>query len=460
MPKPKLLIQPLSYRKNTAPYFEVIRDLPDKIWLDSNAHRPDHQGRYDILSAMPEKKLSDTITDKSLSPQNPFDLCEQVLQALDWCRDDHRFPFCGGWMGYFGYESGTATAKRPSQRVVHTPDWQGGLYAWAVIVDHHQQCAHLVAQPCINQTLWQSLIARYQDPALEETDQNLADLLNQGITSTNKHDVFCNMDQATYTRQFERVMDYLHHGDAYQVNLARRWTLTTDNSYDPCQHYHRLRHLNPSPYAGFMELDGAAILSLSPELFLASDHRGAVTSKPIKGTIARHSNAEVDRERQQALLTSAKDRAENVMIVDLIRHDLAKHCLPGSVSVPELCTLMTYPSVHHLVSTVTGKLASRSTMMTLMRDAFPGGSITGAPKESALSIIAELEGEQRGPYCGSMGYLSVDGQSAWNILIRTMVYSHPQLHCHGGGGLTLGSHVSNEYQETQDKVTKLLASLL
>ena len=204
-----------------------------------------------------------------------------------------------------------------------------------------------------------------------------------------------------------------------------------------------------------MNMPEGAILCLSPERFLrVNNHQ--VTTQPIKGTSPRFANPEQDHHSAQTLLASTKDRAENIMIVDLLRNDLGKCCRPGSVKVPQLCALESFANVHHLVSTVTGTLEEGQHPLDLLRHCFPGGSITGAPKRRAMEIIDRLEPHQRSLYCGSMVYCDIRGRMDSNIAIRTLLCNQHKIHCYGGGGIVSDSSMASEYQEIQIKISRLL----
>ena len=263
-----------------------------------------------------------------------------------------------------------------------------------------------------------------------------------------------NIDEEKYHFAISKIKDYIAAGDCYQVNFAQRFS--SQFSGDPLLAYLALRGNLPSPYSAFMQLSVGTILSFSPERFIqVKDQR--VETKPIKGTIKRGSNAENDQKNLQWLQNSKKDRAENVMIVDLLRNDLSKHCV--DVKVPALCELQTFANVHHLVSTVTARMVQGASATDVLRDSFPGGSITGAPKIRAMEIIEELEPTRRSIYCGSIGYISADGQTDTNIAIRTLVCDNENIYCWGGGGIVSDSKSDQEYLESIAKVQILLDTL-
>jgi para-aminobenzoate synthetase component 1 len=260
-----------------------------------------------------------------------------------------------------------------------------------------------------------------------------------------------------YLEAVARVREYIFAGDIFQANLSQRFEASLDGS--AWSFYRRLRARNAAPFAVYMDCHEAAIVSASPERFLRVDVAGHVETRPIKGTRPRGVGPEHDAALGQALAESAKDRAENLMIVDLMRNDLSRVCAPGSVRVSELFSLEHYPTVHHLVSTVVGNLESGRDALHLLRAAFPGGSITGAPKLRAMEIIAELEPSRRGVYCGSIGYWSLTGELDTSIAIRTAVVQGGRVYVSAGGGIVADSDPAEEYDETLDKARGLIDAL-
>jgi para-aminobenzoate synthetase component 1 len=263
-------------------------------------------------------------------------------------------------------------------------------------------------------------------------------------------------DRVGYERAVEQVRQYILAGDVFQVNISQRFELPV--SRPPLELYRALRERHPAGFAALMETEEFAILSSSPERFVRTDGR-RVETRPIKGTRPRGDTPAADRALAAELEASAKDRAENVMIVDLMRNDLYRVCRPGTVRVPELCVREAHPTVHHLVSTVEGELAPGADATALLRAAFPGGSVTGAPKVRAMEIIAELEPTRRGVYCGSIGYLSVTGAADFSIAIRTAVVKGGVAFVSAGGGVTADSDPAEEYGETLAKARGVLTAL-
>jgi para-aminobenzoate synthetase component I len=269
--------------------------------------------------------------------------------------------------------------------------------------------------------------------------------------------VTSNFSRAQYEDAVRRAVEYVHAGDCFQVNLSQR--LLAPLREHPLELYGRLRELNPAPFGAYFDLGDFQILSASPERFLRVHPDGEVETRPIKGTRPRGKTPEEDAALVRDLANSPKDRAENVMIVDLLRNDIGKVCEYGSVRVPRVCEVETFRYVHHLVSEVRGKLKPGLGPLDLLAAAFPGGSITGAPKVRAMEIIAELEPTARGPYCGCLGWIGFDGAMDTNILIRTFTAGRGWVQFPVGGGIVADSDPAREYEETLHKAAGLLRSL-
>lgn len=449
MPIP--LLTELPYRPDSAALFEAVADRPWAVFLDSGLHYPG-QARYDIIAAEPHVRLvtrgglTEVHGDTSeLSRADPFELLRDQLAIDPSCRGE--LPFSGGAIGYFGYDLARRFERLParardSERI---PDMAVGIYDWAVVVDHSEQRSWLVGQGRDPDTdrKWDGLVRLFTAESAER--QRAPFRVTSPVTS--------NFTPKGYGHAFDHILDYIRAGDCYQVNLAQRFTAQA--SGDPWLAYQRLRLINPAPYSAYMNTPYAQILSASPERFLRVTN-GQVETKPIKGTRPRAGHAKLDAERIAELVASEKDRAENLMIVDLLRNDLSKNCAIGSVKVPRLFEVESFATVHHLVSTVTGRLAEGRDAIDLLRGAFPGGSITGAPKTRAMQIIEELEPHRRGVYCGAIGYIGYDGDMDSNIAIRTLVHSRGIVRFWAGGGIVADSQRDAEYQETFDKAAALL----
>ncbi len=441
----------LPYFKDSAGLFAVLADEPWSLFLDSGFPYKD-MGRYDIICARPMVTLltygkQTTVNERNtsfVSDDDPFELVKSYLgpRLQNWSG----LPFCGGAAGYFAYDLGRRIEKIPviSHDDLQLPDMAIGIYDWAVIVDHQLRRSWLCSSGRDESTLenWSSLQQIFQDNSTKHT----TDLQIHG-------EVVSNFDKEHYARAFHRIKQYIRSGDCYQVNLAQRFDVGVSGaSWDI---YQALRRLNPAPFSAYMKLENSAVLSSSPERFLrVTDNH--VETKPIKGTRRRSTFAYEDSELARELLESEKDRAENLMIVDLLRNDLGKNCRTGSIAVPKLYALESYATVHHLVSTVTGRLAKNRHALDLLRGCFPGGSITGAPKCRAMEIIEELEPHRRNVYCGSIGYIGCDGNMDTNIAIRTMAHVGDHVYYWAGGGIVADSKMAAEYQECFDKAAAML----
>src|SRR5881392_457891 len=267
-----------------------------------------------------------------------------------------------------------------------------------------------------------------------------------------------NFTRAGYFDAVARVIEYIRAGDIFQANLSQRLEAPLGDT--PLALYDRLRQRNPAPFSAYLDFGDLVVASSSPERFLRIEPDGRVETRPIKGTRPRGVGPEHDAALALALAESEKDRTENVMIVDLLRNDLSRVCRPGSVRVPELFALEHYATVHHLVSTVVGDLAPGEDALNLLRAAFPGGSITGAPKVRAMEIIAELEPSERGVYCGAIGYWSVTRALDSSIAIRTMLAVAGHVYFSAGGGIVADSDPDQEYHETLDKARGMIDALV
>ncbi|HDO1376698.1 TPA: aminodeoxychorismate synthase component I [Aeromonas veronii] len=368
---------------------------------------------------------------------------QQLLGELDLCAT--HLPFIGGALGLFGYDLGRRFERLPVQAAadIAVPDMAVGIYDWALlrnVATGDWQLVHWGDEAGLaNRLAWLEQQQTKPAPAFA--------LLGAWQS---------NMSRAEYGEKFARIQEYLAAGDCYQINLTQRFSAPYQG--DEWQAYCLLATANKAPFSAFIRLPESALLSLSPERFLLLDGRH-IETKPIKGTRPRHPDPAIDRQVALELAQADKDRSENLMIVDLLRNDIGRVSRPGSVSVPHLFAVESFPAVHHLVSTIHGELDARWQGVDLLRACFPGGSITGAPKIRAMEIIEELEPQRRNAYCGSIGYLSQHGRMDTSICIRTLIAEAGRLHCWAGGGIIADSDTDSEYQETYDKVARILPPL-
>jgi len=446
-------------------WFSPIQHLPWSILLHSaGILRSD--SRFDIITADPIASITsygDTcyITYKNKADKTvtgkPFQIARQLNSELfgdanSWPQLDD-LPFIGGAMGCLTYDLGRSIETIPAiaQNDLQLPESAIGYYDWALIFDKQKQCLTLVQMG--NEKLLKKRLTwlKSQTPSKVETFK----LMSNWQSNLSKND---------YLQRFAQVQEYLLSGDCYQINLAQRFRAKYQG--DEWQAYNKLTNSNQMPFSAFMRLDKASILCVSPERFmqvsccaLTEHSEYYVQTKPIKGTRPRKQDPLTDQQQITDLKNATKDRAENLMIVDLLRNDISRVCEAGSVGVPKLFDIESYCAVHHMVSTIEGKLIPKKTAWDLLEATFPGGSITGAPKIRAIQIIEELEPHRRSVYCGSIFYIAANGLSDSNITIRTLIATNGELHCWGGGGLVADSIGDDEYQETLDKLAKILPVL-
>ncbi|MCQ4346555.1 aminodeoxychorismate synthase component I [Pseudomonas stutzeri] len=440
------VIHPLPYHADPRPRFAHLHAAPGACLLDGGRPRAE-RGRFDLFSAWPEQTLR---PEPGEDGRSFLARCRAALARLGRAEAPAgvELPFTGGLLGYLGYDFGRRLERLPEQAVddLALPDAAFGLYAWAQVTDHQRQTSQLVFHPSLAAERRAALIALFANEAAAPAGDELRLLAPFAA----------DLDAARYRAAIERIQAYIRAGDCYQVNFAQRFQAPCQG--EPWSAYTRLREACPTPFAGYLALDDGAILSLSPERFL-SVHQGRVETRPIKGTRPRGATPDADRAFAEELAASAKDRAENLMIVDLLRNDLGRSCRIGSVRVPELFALESYPNVHHLVSSVTGELAAGLDAFDLLAGSFPGGSITGAPKIRAMQIIDELEPTRRAIYCGSLLYVDCRGEMDSSICIRTVLVRNGRASCWGGGGIVMDSDWQAEYEESKTKVRVLLQTL-
>ena len=470
--------------------FVALNRLPGRVWFDSSTGWPNDRqrpvdervrglSRYSFISADPITNLRRSDGDAS-----PWD---QLSRLSNWLPTDYREglpPFQGGLAGLLGYEAARWLPELELEGSFEhqiddcsTPACALGLYDWVIGFDHLTGeawlvCQGIMAEDVQSQTVPCDLIRRQQ--ALERSEQIQSLLSASSLLSAPRpveiretsdgcgHATpLCGL-RSDFTSQGYRdvvaeIVERIRAGDSFQVNVAQR--LSCDWSGEPEELYRRLRAANPAPFSAFYDGGDFQVLSSSPERFL-SVRRGLVQTRPIKGTTARTGDATRDDRLAEELLRSEKDRAENTMIVDLMRNDFARVCRDDSVVVKQLCRVERYQFVQHLVSVVEGHLREDVGTVDLLRACFPGGSVTGAPKTEAMRTIAAMEPHPRGPYCGTIGYIGCGGQADFNILIRTLTAAKQRLHFQVGGGITARSMPESEEAETWTKAEGMLRAIL
>lgn len=499
------IVRPLPDDVCLVEMFSRLSLLPGCLWLDSVSRGPRDPhgqpiGRYSFLTADPIKSLVAFAGDP-----DPWPVLAQWCDALPNDHDPSLPSFQGGIAGLIGYEAATwlESVGMPEANDLPTPAISLGLYDWSIAFDHQLGKGWLISQGLSATDPSQRLSVAVQradyvqqwlfgshdtdvleadrtqvDPTASELqggDSTECDSTGAGLPqaerSIDRHPasvplhqqfptdhpfVTSNFTSEKFQQSIAEVVNAIRKGDSFQVNLAQR--LLVQQHLKSPDLYLRLREKNPAPFSAYYGGDGFTVLSSSPEGFLQV--RGSlVETRPIKGTVPRTGHDSTDHALAEELTESEKDRAENVMIVDLMRNDLSRVCRDDSVRVQQLCELEKYEFVQHLVSVVSGELLDGKTVVDLLRVCFPGGSVTGAPKIEAMRTIARMEPNPRGPYCGSIGYISCGGDADFNILIRTITAAHGQWQIPVGGGITARSLPDAEEAETWDKAKGMLRAV-
>ncbi len=443
----KPLVQEIPY-VDPVDLFAKVKNQVGAVFLDSALTTVDW-GRYSYIAFDPWKIIRSTEDHPVSLDSLKNDLSMFTLESIEDLP-----PFQGGVAGYFSYELGTTLEDIPRAKVndLNVPDFMVGFYDVVLAFDHQRGKAWIFSS---------GFPAGDLSVAQNRLDEVLSILHDTKIhpweIPFQAGNLYSPYDHHTYPPLVQKVIDYIYAGDIYQANLTRRYQ--THYSGDPFHLYRRLRQHNSAPFAAYIKDENHVIASASPERFLKLTGK-SVETKPIKGTARRDlDNPVQDQQLAVDLMNSEKDRAENLMIVDLMRNDLSRVCQPASVKVPKLLDVETYAMVHHLVSTVEGELQPDQTAIDLLQATFPGGSITGAPKIRAMEIIAELETTCRGVYCGSIGFIGFDGRMDLNIAIRTFVLTDDILTFQVGGGIVADSDPEAEFEETRIKAKAMKRAL-
>ncbi|MCV3215029.1 aminodeoxychorismate synthase component I [Plectonema radiosum NIES-515] len=444
----------------------MFRDAPNAFWLDSSRVEPglsrfsfmgDGSGENSLLVRYYIQRQELTIAQSDTVIRRSENIFEYLKREIDYRRcqsDELPFDFNCGFVGYFGYE----LKAECGGQLVHSSPLPDAIFLLAdrmIAMDHQEQCLYLLQLVKKGQTqeveTWFDSIQQQL-----ETLAPLPKIVPQGNQEPIKFHL--HRTHQTYIQDIHQCLKEIHEGETYQVCLTNQ--LHTDATPDPLTFYRTLRQINPAPYSAFLRFGEIAIACSSPERFLKIDRKKWVETKPIKGTLPRGKTPEEDFVLREQLRNSEKDRAENLMIVDLLRNDLGRVCEVGSVHVPKLMDVETYATVHQLVTTVRGQLRADLQAVDCIQSSFPGGSMTGAPKIRTMQIIDRLEQEARGVYSGAIGFLGLNGSADLNIVIRTAVLTPHQTSIGIGGGVIALSNPEMEFQETLLKAKALIQTMV
>ncbi|MCA9144966.1 MAG: aminodeoxychorismate synthase component I [Planctomycetales bacterium] len=460
------LVRELSSGLKAVDVFRRLSQRPFCLFLDSALQR-NARGRYSFVATDPFLHMA-----VEAGKPHPLSRIATKLAELKSDKMPGLPPFQGGAAGLFSYDLCRSIERVSPPRFDEfaVPAISVGYYDVVIAFDHFEDRAWIISQgfPETSSQRRRDRAARRlaevegwlevkptARPFTRENSLHAADLAQQYAVAGFDH-ITSDFSREGYLAAVQRVIDYIYAGDVFQVNLSQR--LLCQATSDSVSLYLRLRERNPAPFAGYFDLGDHQIVSASPERFILARDR-QVEARPIKGTRQRTASPEADLYAADDLRQSEKDRAENVMIVDLMRNDMSRVCRADSVQVTQLCELEVYEYVQHLVSEIRGELEAGKTAIDLIRAAFPGGSITGAPKVRAMEIISELEPTARGAYCGSLGYIGFDGSMDLSILIRTITACRGWWQLPVGGGIVAQSNPQQEYEETWHKATGMLKAL-
>lgn len=457
------VIQEIPYQDPLA-VFACFAQQDGAVFLDS-AQLRENCGQYSFIAVDPFLTLLSKNGVIQLNDQwfrgDPFAVLAENLTKFHLLTIANLPPFQGGAAGYFSYDLYQHLEKVHGQQLddMHFPDLAIGFYDLVIAFDHLLQQAWIFSSGYpIQEKTARVMQAKERISWLQARLNSIPVLPALSTIMLDRDAIETSFTAHDYQAAISRIIDYILAGDIFEANLTQRFKALLPDKLHSFDLYRRLRFLNPAPFAAYMQFANTVLASASPERFLKLT-QGKVETRPIKGTRPRGKTKMEDIALADELINSAKDRAENVMIVDLMRNDLSRVCEYHSVNVPQLCGLESYATVHHLVSIITGQLQLGQQAVDLLRATFPGGSITGAPKIRAMEIIAELEPTYRGPYCGSIAYLGFNGDMDSSIVIRTFALKDNQVTFQAGGAVVADSNPGAEYDEVLIKANALCKAL-
>ncbi|SHJ17654.1 aminodeoxychorismate synthase, subunit I [Geosporobacter subterraneus DSM 17957] len=454
-----MIIQKIDTSLNSFQLYTIFKDRSYSFFLDSGM---DHEklGKYSFIGFDPllvfkSKNEQIEIIEESQTSIYYGNPLNKLKEIIDRYKMDYKseMPFVGGLVGYLSYDLCHHIERLPRRAIddIDIPDCYFGVYDGIIIIDHRQNTVYIAALG----------IKTPADQRVQTIEDEIAKAEQRGVSievkmNPREVDFKANMTKEVYLEAIEKVRKYIRAGDIYQANFTQRFECNLEDS--PYELYGKLRTINPAPFASLLDFGDVAIVSSSPERFIQIKNR-IMETRPIKGTRPRGKTPEEDMQNRQDLLTSEKDQAELLMIVDLERNDLGRVSKTGTVKVTELFHLEEYATVYHLVSTIVGEMKEECDVVDCISATFPGGSITGAPKIRAMEIIDELEPTQRNIYTGSIGYIGFNGDTDLNIVIRTIVCKNGKAYFQVGGGIVWDSDAEMEYEETLHKGRALFKAL-
>lgn len=463
----ELVVEKFPFTSDTAAIFDHFAHLPYSFFLDSSLFS-EKWGRYSFIGFDPYAiiRAKDGRTEiivgelRIEEKGNSLDILRKYLWKWSQEKISLSVPFCGGAVGYLAYDLGRQIERIPEFSVddIFWPDLEFGFYDTVLVVDHLKKEAFICASG-----LPETDYGRRMRRAKERIEDFFSKFEVNGRHSFDKNHIVteafvagCSFTRKTYCDAVEKVKNHIRNGDVYVLNLSQRFTV--EGCFDAWDLYKRLRKVSPTCYSAFLNFGDHQVISGSPECFLKKRGRKVLT-KPIKGTRPRGLTEEMDTRLENELRMNEKERAELAMIVDLERNDLSRVCEPGSVKVTDLYKVEKYSTVFQMTATVEGEIKSKVDVVDLLKAAFPGGSVTGAPKVSAMKIIESLEPVRRGLYTGSLGYIGFNGDAEFNIVIRTILLKRGKAYLNVGGGITIDSDPEKEYVETLDKAKAMFMAL-
>ncbi len=468
--KKKKTIFNLFYNEITIHDVDVLSNIfahkRDLIILSSRTKMKDHSQYsficFDSFASFRTKNLQSYWNNHLVNVGNPFDFINKKIKQYQVAKNKTLPPLQGGVVGYFGYEAGHYLESLPIViDNIQLPDIYVNFYHSIIAIDHLSNQSWIISTgfPEKKCRLRKKIAKKNIFEIKRRIEKSVADTVENYSSKKLTDTITSNFTKNTYMKAVLDTKKYIINGDIFEANISQQFSSTIVDGVSELEIYFKLMKVNPAPYSSFVKMpNNSCIISASPERFIKIENQ-AIETYPIKGTRKRSKNAKEDSRLAEELLSSEKDHAENVMIVDLMRNDLSRVCQLGSIKVDELCALKSFETVHHLVSKITGQLKKEMTATDVIKASFPPGSVTGAPKIRAMEVISELEMQARGPYCGCIGYLSFTGDMDTSVTIRSYFINNRKIFFSTGGAITLDSNAEEEFFESLTKANALIRAL-